>query len=67
MPVALLLLSVIAALVGGLVVWTMGGFWWALAAYSGIGALTLLTLAALQAFPPPTEPARSFGKPEVVR
>lgn len=67
MPIAMLLLSVIAAAVGGVVVWTMAGFWWALAAYSGTGAVTMLLLAALQAFPAPRgNGARPhYGKPEI--
>lgn len=48
MPVALLLLSLVAAITCGTAAWVTAGFWWGLAAYSGAGAITLLVLGAVQ-------------------
>ena len=53
MPVAMLLLAVTAALAGAGAVWTMASFWWALVAYSGIGAATMLLMASALYFAAP--------------
>ena len=48
MPVALLLLSLGAAITCGAAAWVAAGFLWGLAAYAGAGAATMLGLAVIQ-------------------
>lgn len=48
MPVALLMISLLAAIAGGVTVWLLAGFWWGFAAYTVTGATTLLVVAALR-------------------
>lgn len=48
MPVGLLLLAGGPAIVCGAMVWVMAGFWWAVLAYSGVGATIVLLAAATQ-------------------
>lgn len=45
MLVAILLVAMGAAIVSGGIVWVMAGFWWAVVAYAGVGAASMLLTA----------------------
>lgn len=55
MIAGVMLLSLAAAAVGGAIVWAVAGFWWAAAAYVGIGAGVVLLIGVLRAMDPGPE------------